>query len=80
MLCARGRCVLVLDGVEHLCSELGPAVARWRSVAPEATLLVTSREPLRIAGERRSVLGPMSEADALALLTDRAKLVMHEEK
>ncbi|MFN0090320.1 MAG: ATP-binding protein [Acidimicrobiales bacterium] len=44
--------------------------------APRATVLATSREPLRVAGEQLAPLGPLDPAgDAVELFLDRARAV-----
>jgi predicted ATPase/DNA-binding winged helix-turn-helix (wHTH) protein len=78
VLAGRGRCTLVLDGVERLVDQIAPIVARWRGLAREATFLVTSRESLRLSGERWYRVCPMSQDDGLLLLSDRAALVSSE--
>jgi predicted ATPase len=62
ILAARGAFALVLDGTEHVAAALEPILARWSAAAPDARLVVTSRQ-------RGSVgvlveLGPL-EADAV---------------
>jgi predicted ATPase len=78
VIAGRGRCTIVLDGVERLVDQIAPIVARWRALAPKATFLVTSRESLRLSGERWYRVTPMSPEDGLALLSDRAALVSSE--
>ncbi len=54
------RMLLVLDNCEHLitaCAELAQALL---SVAPNLTLLITSREPLALAGEMLYQVAPLS--------------------
>ncbi|MEQ1501491.1 MAG: protein kinase, partial [Myxococcota bacterium] len=50
-LAARGRVVVVLDNLEQVVDAAAAAIDRWATVAPHATLLGTSRAPLRIVGE-----------------------------
>jgi predicted ATPase len=71
-LAAHGRVVLVLDDVE-LIPELAGALASWRRDAPEATLVVTSRSAVRAEGEAILEVGPLSDADSVALLVARAR-------
>lgn len=59
-LAARGPCLLVLDGFEHLVEHASATVGQWVSAAPELRVLVTSREHLRIAGEVRLDVPPLS--------------------
>ena len=71
----RGRPLLLLvDNFEHLL-EAAPVISALRAVAPQVTVLATSRAPLRIADEREYPLEPLAEADAVALLTERGRAV-----
>ncbi|MGM9486999.1 ATP-binding protein [Ideonella sp. YS5] len=70
---SRGRCLLVLDNCEHLTSELAPLLLDWRSSAPEARFLVTSRHPLDVEGEEVLWVHPLEEADAVQLFEERAR-------
>ena len=71
-LAGRGPTVLVLDNFEQLLRLGGATVARWQALAPDLRLLVTSRERLRLPGERVVPLGPLAEDDAARLFVDRA--------
>ena len=51
--------LLVLDNFEHLLSA-GPAVAELLTMCGALTLLVTSRAPLRVAGEQRVRVAPLA--------------------
>jgi predicted ATPase/DNA-binding SARP family transcriptional activator len=63
--------LLVFDNCEHVADEVaGPAEAICAG-APGVDLLVTSREPLRIDGERVLGVEPLASGDATALFTDR---------
>ena len=77
------RLLLVVDNCEHLldgCAKLAHAIVR---ACPRVTLLVTSREPLRIAGETTWPVPPLSLAadgdragaasDAVQLFVERAR-------
>ncbi len=72
-LAARGRALLVLDDADRVVAAVAGSVRRWLDGAPELALVVTSRERLRIDGERCVELGPLSSADGLALLRARAE-------
>ena len=65
----RGReLLLVLDNFEQVVRG-SPAVAELLSLCPDLTILVTSREPLRVSGEHRFPLSPLSipvQASAIA--------------
>lgn len=66
---ARAACqdrptLLVLDDFEHVL-DAAPLVADLLASVPSLQLLVTSRAPLRVRGEREYVVGPLAlEADA----------------
>jgi hypothetical protein len=63
----------VLDNAEHV-PEVAPFVAELLAAAPPLRILVTSRQPLRIAAEREFALDPLpvpperAVADPTALL------------
>jgi len=68
--------LLVLDNCEHLidaCAALAEVVLRD---CPGVRLLATSREPLRVAGERQHRLAPLAAPDPAALpaLADLARV------
>lgn len=66
--------LLVLDNFEQLVEPGAAVVSRWLELAPQATILVTSRERLRLREERVVELPPLSEDDAaLKLFEDRAR-------
>ncbi len=65
------RLLLLLDNFEHLpeaASDLAPLLASCRNL----TLLVTSREPLHLAGEHEYAVDPLQPADAVELFLTRA--------
>jgi predicted ATPase/DNA-binding winged helix-turn-helix (wHTH) protein len=76
--------LLILDGAEHLASELAPALAQLLACTGELRALVTSQVPLGVPGETVLRLGPLavdprSESDAadgasgaIALFVQRA--------
>src|SRR5215207_5584023 len=53
--------LFVLDNLEQVVAAAGE-LSRMQSFCPNLSLLVTSREPLRIAGERELPLAPLAEA------------------
>jgi predicted ATPase/DNA-binding XRE family transcriptional regulator len=63
--------LVVLDAFEHVLPATA-ALAELLGRAPELQALVTSRERLRIAGERELALGPLRADAAAALFLDRA--------
>lgn len=67
----RGRVLLLLDDAEACAPELAHVLPTWLDQCPRATIVITSREILRVAGERPLVLGPLSERDAVALFRQR---------
>ncbi|ALO07092.1 regulator [Streptomyces venezuelae] len=69
---AERRLLLVLDGFEHLVESCAPLVRELLAHAPGLTVLAVGRRPLRVAGEAVFGLAPMGEADAVALLAERA--------
>ncbi|MEU1295628.1 AAA family ATPase [Streptomyces sp. NPDC005840] len=61
--------LLVLDSCEHLSAASGALVTHLLRSCPRLTVLVTSREPLGLPGERRLVVEPLPvDTDAPALL------------
>ncbi|GLY46659.1 LuxR C-terminal-related transcriptional regulator [Lentzea sp. NBRC 102530] len=62
--------VLVLDNCEHLIDEAAAAVAELLARCPRLRVLVTSREPLDLAGEMCVELGPLTPADARQLFVE----------
>jgi predicted ATPase/transcriptional regulator with XRE-family HTH domain len=81
------RLLLVLDNFEHLLSAAAQ-VGRLIALRPRVTVLVSSRSPLRVRGEREYAVDPLvlpsldvTSADALAaspagaLVLDRARAV-----
>ena len=78
-----GRLLLVLDNCEHLVDGVGGLVTPLLRGCPGLRVLVTSREPLGVAGESVFVVPPLSVAgpdgspgDAVVLFTQRAKAVV----
>lgn len=72
-LAARGRCIVIFDNFEQLLPAAASLVAGWSAAAPQATMLVTSREALRVDRELVYELAPLPEA--VELFFDRARLV-----
>jgi predicted ATPase/class 3 adenylate cyclase len=69
--------LLVLDSFEQVVDAAGD-VARLLSACPNLSVLATSREPLRIAGEHEFPLNPLAEAPAVELFRQRAEAVLPE--
>ncbi len=72
---AARRMLLVLDNFEQLLPS-APKVGDLMTRLPRTTLLVTSREPLHLGGEHEYPVAPLSEPDAVALFTERARAVV----
>jgi len=65
------RVLLLLDNFEQLLEAANDTAALLAS-CPNLMLLVTSREPLRVAAEREYRVPPMTETDAVTLFGERA--------
>ena len=63
--------LLLLDNFEQVVDAAGD-LAALQAAASSVALLVTSREPLHIAGEREYSLSPLSESPAVELFRQRA--------
>ncbi len=63
---------LLLDNFEQV-MPAAPAVSELLGSAQRVRLLVTSRAPLRVAGERQIRLEPLAPADAATLFAERAE-------
>ncbi|WP_052305027.1 ATP-binding protein [Stackebrandtia nassauensis] len=69
----RGRGLLVLDNCEHLMDSAAGFAERVLSSCPDTTVLTTSRERLRLAGERAIPVPALRlESEAQQLFHDRA--------
>lgn len=79
-LAGRGRAVIVLDNFEQLVEHAAATVGAWLGRARELTVVVTSRERLRIAGEDCVEIAPLGVpeegADADAILASEAVRLM----
>lgn len=69
-----GPTLVVLDNAEHVIDTTAALVTEVTS-STEATVLVTSREPLNIPGEAVMTLGPLDPGSAVELYRDRALAV-----
>ena len=83
---ARQQLLLVLDNCEHVIAVAAELCAGLLAACDDMRVLATSREPLRVAGEARYRLGPLSVpgtgtpadvggSEAVALFADRARQV-----
>jgi non-specific serine/threonine protein kinase len=59
----RKRLLLVLDNCEHLIDACADLAERLLTACPDLHVLATSREPLRLAGERRWQVQPLAVPD-----------------
>lgn len=74
----RGReLLLLLDNFEHLLVA-APAVSAVLGACARVRVLVTSRAPLRVAGEQEYRLEPLPQKEAAALFVERARAVGRE--
>ena len=69
---ARGHCLLVLDNFEQVARHSEATVGCWLAAAPEAQVLVTSREVLGIGGEQVLALPSLPADEAVQLFRQRA--------
>jgi predicted ATPase/class 3 adenylate cyclase len=67
----RKQLLLLLDNLEHLL-ESTPELAQLLERCPGLTFLVTSRELLRLRGERAYILPPLVEQESVSLFCERA--------
>ncbi|MGH9181439.1 MAG: ATP-binding protein, partial [Acidimicrobiales bacterium] len=65
--------LLVLDNCEHVIDQSAEVVAAVLRSCPKVTVLATSREPLRVAGETTWRVPSLAEAEAGALFRERAR-------
>ncbi len=72
-LAARGEVLVVLDNFDGLADHALATVAAWLEDAPEAEVLVTSRDRLTLVGEVVSEVGPLADAAVPLLLATAAK-------
>ena len=65
--------LLVLDSCEHVLAEVRHVVTELRSLRPDCTLLLTTRERLGIASEQVIEVGPLDPVSAVELFLARAR-------
>ncbi|RKH15792.1 cyclase [Corallococcus sp. CA047B] len=58
-----GEVLVILDNVEQVVRHVPETIGRWRVLAPRARFLVTTREALRLPGERVLDLAPLGLPD-----------------
>jgi hypothetical protein len=71
------RALLLVDNFEHVISAAGD-IAELLAAGQEARVLVTSRSPLRVAGEVEYRVEPLSERSAVVLFAERGRAVQRE--
>ena len=69
-----GRTLLCLDNAEHVLDEVAEVVEAVLRAGPGVAVLVTSREPLRLAGEQVWRVPPLGDDEAVTLFVERATL------
>jgi len=65
--------LLLLDNLEQVI-DAAPELSRLLAACPRLSLLVTSRELLRVQGEVEYAVPPLAESEAVSLFCDRAQL------
>ncbi len=68
------KLLLLLDNLEQVL-DAAPAVADLLQASAGVRVLATSREPMRIQGEREYALSPLADDEAVALFVERAQAV-----
>jgi predicted ATPase/class 3 adenylate cyclase len=68
------RTLILFDNFEHV-GAAASLLAELLAACPRLKLLVTSREPLRIAAERQYPVPPLPESEAVMLFVERARAV-----
>lgn len=71
---AEREMLIVLDNCEHLLDVGAGQVNALLQTCPRVTILATSREPIKVAGELTWRIPPLCLDDAVAFFTDRALL------
>jgi predicted ATPase/DNA-binding SARP family transcriptional activator len=67
------RLLLIVDGCEHVIGGAARTIERLARDAPGVHVIATTREPLRIEGERVVRVATLGEASGAALFADRAR-------
>jgi len=68
------RLLLLFDNFEHL-ADAAPEVAALLAACANLDVLVTSREPLHLAGEHEYAVAPLDDDEAVALFVARARAI-----
>ena len=66
---------LIIDNSEHVVTHAAAIVARILQATENVAILATSREPLRVAGERIFAVPPLEDEEAVELFKQRALAV-----
>lgn len=73
-LSSLGSALVALDNFEQIVSLAGETVAEWMKLAKDVRFLVTTREALRLPGEKVHALLPLpAESDGVKLFLSRAE-------
>jgi predicted ATPase len=72
------RLLLLLDNCEHIIDAAAMLIDRLMKACPHVRILATSREPLRVEGERTERVVSLAEEPATQLFLDRAADVAPE--
>jgi predicted ATPase/class 3 adenylate cyclase len=72
---ARSETLLLLDNCEHLLDGVARLVPVLLAAAPRLLVVTTSREPLRLAGEREAPVEPLVAEDAVVLFVHHARAI-----
>ena len=72
-IAGRGPCLVIFDNFEQVARLAEATLGQWLDRAPQARLLVTTRELLCIVGEEGMTLPPLDGAEAEALFLLRAR-------
>ncbi len=72
-LAARQSVLLVIDNCEQLDTAARSALASWYNTAPNTAVLLTSREPMEVAGETVVPVATLSTEEAVKLFVLRAR-------
>jgi predicted ATPase/class 3 adenylate cyclase len=70
-----GPAMLILDNAEHVLDAVASIVSAMLDGCPELTIVVSSREPLGVAGEEVWRTPSLARAEAATLFVDRARSV-----
>jgi predicted ATPase/DNA-binding XRE family transcriptional regulator len=73
----RKSVLLIIDNCEHVLPDVGNDIRDILQGCSDVRILATSREPLRIPGERIYRLQPLSNEDAIKLFVERAEVADH---